>query len=103
MNQFDASATAMTGCFSDKPDATPYELVKNNVPLDQVNPAVSEIRDARQRHWAEVSDRLPLEQVDQADEDTFNRVLWHAMRGRDDTYPAWAVNYDKAGSPKGEQ
>ena len=26
-----------------------------------------------------------------ADEDTLDRVLWHAARGRDDTYPAWAV------------
>ena len=29
--------------------------------------------------------------MDEADEDTLNRILWHATRGRDDTYPAWAV------------
>lgn len=100
MNQFDASASAMSSCFRDKLDTRPYQLVKNNIPLDRMNPAVAEIRDPRQRHWAEVSSRLPLAQVDQADEDTLNRILWHAVRGNDASYPAWAVNYDATGSLK---
>ena len=56
-----------------------------------MNPELSSISDPRQRHWAEVSIRLPLDEVDEADEDTFNRILWHATRGSDETYPAWAV------------
>jgi DNA-binding beta-propeller fold protein YncE len=91
MNQFDASATPMASCFGDKPDLTPYAAVKNNIPLDRMNLALSAIADPRQRHWAEVSLTLPLDDVDQADEDTLNRILWHAQKGRDDTYPAWAV------------
>ncbi len=91
MNQFDASATPMTTCFADKPDLTPYTAVPNNIPLDQVNPSLSEIRDPRQLHWASISQELPLDDVDQADEDTLNRILWFAARGRDDTYPSWAV------------
>ena len=91
MNQFDASATPMASCFADRPDLRPYEAVKNNIPLDEMNPPLSEISDPRQRHWAEVSLQLPLDEVDEADEDTLNRILWHAQRGRDDTYPAWAV------------
>ena len=39
---------------------------------------------------------LPLDEVDEADEDTLNRILWHSVRGRDDTYPAWAVADDDA-------
>ncbi len=92
MNQLDASATAMASCFVDRPDLTPYQAVKNNIPLDRVNPRLSEIGDASRRHWAEVSLRLPLDEVDEADEDTLNRILWHSQRGRDDTYPSWAVN-----------
>ena len=42
-----------------------------------------------------MSIKLPLDEVDEADEDTFNRVLWFAMRGKDETYPAWAVNRDE--------
>jgi YVTN family beta-propeller protein len=92
MNQFDGSATAMAGCFTDQPDLTPYQSAKNIVPLGQLNPKVSEIRDPRQRHWAEVSMHLPLEEVDEADEDTLNRILWFAARGDDRTYPSWAVH-----------
>jgi YVTN family beta-propeller protein len=90
MNQFDASATPMTSCFARQPELTPYQAVPNQIPLDRLNPELSRITNPRQRAWAEVSLRLPLDEVDQADEDTFNRILWHARRGRDDTYPAWA-------------
>lgn len=91
MNQFDASATPMATCFADKPDLTPYTAVKNNIPLDRLNPSLSEIKDPRQLYWAKVSQGLPFDDVDEADEDTLNRILWFAARGRDDTYPAWAV------------
>jgi len=91
MNQFDASATAMTSCFVDQPDFTPYAAVPNVIPLDQMNPEVNSIKDRRQRHWALASLELPLDDVDQADDDTLNRILWHSVRGRDDTCPAWAV------------
>jgi hypothetical protein len=91
MNQLDASATPMARCFTSEPDLTPYKSAPNNIPLDQLNPKVTDIRDPRQRHWAEVSLQMPLDDIDEADEDTLNRVLWHAARGRDDTYPAWAV------------
>ena len=91
MNQFDASATAMTSCFTETPNLAAYDAVKNNIPLDRLNPPVAAIRDPRQLHWAQVSLELPLDDVDEADEDTLNRILWHSTRGRDDTYPAWAV------------
>jgi YVTN family beta-propeller protein len=91
MNQLDASATPMASCFTDIADVAPYKSVPNLIPLDQMNPKLSSIKDPRQRHWAEVSLKLPLDDVDEADENTFNRILWHAARGRDDTYPAWAV------------
>jgi YVTN family beta-propeller protein len=91
MNQLDASASAMTGCFTDQANLAPFQAVKNNIPLDQLNPEPAAIRDPRQLHWAKVSGQLPLDDVDEADEDTLNRILWHATRGRDDTYPAWAV------------
>ena len=77
-----------------QPDLTPYAAVPNIIPLDQLNPPVSAIRDPAQLHWAKVSLEMPLDEVDEADEDLLNRILWHAMRGRDDTYPAWAVLAD---------
>ena len=64
---------------------------------------MANIRDARQRHWAEVSIKMPLDDIDEADEDTLNRVLWHAARGRDDTYPAWAVLPDEDDEEEGRE
>jgi YVTN family beta-propeller protein len=91
MNQIDASATPMNSCFMEKADMTAYSSVPNIVPLDRLNPEMSEIKEARARHWAEESVKMNLDEVDKADENIFNRVLWHAIRGRDDTYPDWAV------------
>ncbi|MBU0639831.1 MAG: bifunctional YncE family protein/alkaline phosphatase family protein [Planctomycetes bacterium] len=91
LNQFDASATPMSTCFQDQPDLTPYDAVPNIIPLDQLNPSVSSIRDPAQRKWALASLELPLDDVDEADEDTLNRIIWHAVKGDDATYPAWAV------------
>jgi hypothetical protein len=91
MNQIDASATPMNSCFMEHPDFTPYSAVPNLIPLDSLNPEMSGIKDARARHWAEQSVAMNLDEVDKADENIFNRVLWHARRGRDDTYPSWAV------------
>jgi hypothetical protein len=91
MNQMDSSATPMSTCFQEKPDLTPYEVTPNLIPLDQLNPDLKAIHDARQKHWAEESLKLDLTDADRADENTFNRILWHARRGRDDNYPDWAV------------
>jgi hypothetical protein len=81
----------MASCFTETADLAPYKSVPNLIPLDQLNPKLSDIRNPAQRRWAEVSLKLPLDDVDEADENTLNRILWHAARGRDDTYPAWAV------------
>jgi YVTN family beta-propeller protein len=91
MNQIDASATPMMSCFTDRPEPAPYDVVPNEIPLDRMNSPTDEIKDARQLHWAIESQKLALDKEDEADEDTFNRILWHARRGRDDTYPQWAV------------
>ena len=66
MNQLDASASAMTGCFTEEANLAPYEAVKNNIPLDRLNPEVTSIRDERQRHWATVSLRLPRRRKNRA-------------------------------------
>ncbi len=91
MNQFDSSATPMTSCFRETPDFTPYKAVPNRIPLDRMNPEVESIRDPAQRRWAVASLSLPLDDVDEADEDLLNRILWHAMTGDDESYPSWAV------------
>ncbi|MSR40864.1 MAG: phosphoesterase [Phycisphaerales bacterium] len=94
MNQFDATATPMRDCFTDIADLTPYSVVPNNVPLDQMNPDPKAITDALLREHAIASAQLPLEKLDQCPEDLLNRILWHAMKGSAAPYPVWAVSAD---------
>jgi hypothetical protein len=68
--------------------------VPNRIPLDRLNPQLTDIRNPQQLHWAKVSLAQRLDEIDQADENTLNRILWFAARGRDDSYPAWAVLAD---------
>jgi len=90
MNQFDATATPMFDCFTNRPDLTAYTALTNNVPLDEMNPGARRIDDAQLRHDAYVSARLPLDKPDQCNEDVLNRILWRATMGRQ-PYPEWAV------------
>jgi hypothetical protein len=80
MNQLDLSATAMRNCFGDKQDLTPYECVPNRVKLDEMNKPLG-VLTGPALEWAKKSLRLNLEDGDAADEDTLNRILWHATHG----------------------
>jgi YVTN family beta-propeller protein len=87
MNQLDLSATPLRKCFQEKADLTPYTSVKNQVPLDVMNPELGKLR-GKALHWAKKSLELDLDEADEADEDTLNRILWHSVRGFDTPYPA---------------
>jgi DNA-binding beta-propeller fold protein YncE len=92
MNQMDGTATPMFDCFQDTPDFTPFDSVKNNVALDQMNPDPKAILDPVLRKNAYASARLPLEKPDQCPEQLLNRILWHAMKGSQAPYPVWAIH-----------
>jgi YVTN family beta-propeller protein len=86
MNQLDLSATPMRNCFQDKPDLTPYAALPNKIPLDTMNPPLRSLR-GKALYWAVKSDTLDLDEGDKADEETLNRILWHATRGYETPYP----------------
>jgi YVTN family beta-propeller protein len=92
MNQMDATATPMTACFTDTPDITPFTALTNNIPLDQMNPSPKKISDPLLRQQANTSARLPFDQADKCPEGTLNRILWHALKGSQTPYPAWAIS-----------
>jgi Phosphoesterase family len=85
MNQMDLSATAMRACFQDKADLTPYKLLPNKIPLDQMNPPSNKLKGEALK-WAKKSMAMNFEREDEADEETLNRILWHSTRG-DVPYP----------------
>jgi hypothetical protein len=94
MNQFDASATPMTDCFTDTPDLTPFATLPANVPLDQLNPKPAAIADPLLRDDAVASAALDLTQPDRAPEALLNAILWRAIKGTGVPFPHWAVHGD---------
>jgi YVTN family beta-propeller protein len=87
MNQMDAMSPLMETCFVAEADLAPYDALPNTVPLDEMNPEVGALRGG-DLHWAMESIRQPFDEFDAADEDTLNRILWHATQGADAPYPA---------------
>ena len=86
MNQLDISSEGMADCFTLKPDFTPYEAVKNNIPLDELNPLLISLS-GDQLYWAKKSLEQDLDEEDRIDEETFNRIIWHSVKGYDRPYP----------------
>jgi YVTN family beta-propeller protein len=91
MNQMDASAKPMSECFTETPDFAPFTCVTNNIPLDQMNSRIAEIRDRKQLKDALASSRLPLSKPDQCPETVLNKIIWHAQMGFKNPYPKWAI------------
>jgi YVTN family beta-propeller protein len=85
MTQLDLSATAMRNCFTEKPDLTPYEHAAATIDLDEMNKPLKELK-GKALSYAKKSLELDFDEEDRADEDTLNRILWHAIRG-DEPYP----------------
>ncbi len=92
LNQFDASATPMTDCFTDVADPTPFVARPATVPLDQMNADPKAILDPVLKAGALASAAMNFREGDKAPEDALNRVLWHAMKGSAAPYPAWATS-----------
>ena len=86
MNQMDLAAPPMRGCFQERPDLTPFTARPNEVPLDEMNPRLADLSGPR-LFWAQKSLELDLDEVDEADEETLNQILWHATKGYDVPYP----------------
>lgn len=65
--------TALREIFTDKPDLTPYTTLKPEHPLHELNPA--------EGVNAQASLKLNLDEVDAANEDALNRILWSVIKG----------------------
>jgi YVTN family beta-propeller protein len=86
MNQFDLFAEPMFDCFTETPDFAPYKALINNIPLDEINPPLESLN-GKKRYWAEKSMEQDLDDYDRINEDDFNRIIWHAMKGYERPYP----------------
>ena len=91
LNQFDLAAEPMVDCFTSRADFTPYVALPNRIPLDELNPELLSLSgDAL--YWAQKSLEQDLDELDRIDEDTFNRIIWHSVKGYDVPYPQLTEN-----------
>ena len=80
MSQFDAAATPMRASFQARPDAAPWTARPAQVDLEERNPGGTAA--------ARVSATLDFSKEDAIDDQTFNRVIWAAVRGEASRMPA---------------
>jgi hypothetical protein len=86
MNVMDATASPMFDCFTNKINETPYISVPNEIPLDEMNPELSQLKGTA-LHYAKKSMEPQFDKIDAGDDDLFNRIIWFAMKGKE-SYPA---------------
>ena len=96
MNVSDATAVPMFDCFAYTPDFTPFQPLPNQVPLNEMNKSLAELKGAA-LHFARKSMEPQFDYIDQGEEDLLNRIIWFAMRGKE-KYPA-----KFAGKEEGEE
>jgi YVTN family beta-propeller protein len=80
MNIQDAIANPMTDCFIAIPDKKPYLAIKNNIPLDEMNPGLQSLN-GKALHFARKSMLPEFDGVDRGNDDLLNRILWFAAKG----------------------
>lgn len=86
MNISDATAMPMFDCFSDTPDFAPYQALPNQIPLNELNKSLAELR-GKARYYAKRSNEPQFDHIDMGSDDLLNRILWFAMKGKQ-KYPA---------------
>jgi YVTN family beta-propeller protein len=79
-NQYALAAQPMFDVFTSKPDLKPYTALPNQIPLDEMNPALAGLK-GKQREMAKFSMTIDTSSPDSADADTLNRAIWHSVKG----------------------
>jgi YVTN family beta-propeller protein len=82
LSQFDFYGRPLRDIWTSKPDLTPYVAIVPGVDLNEKN--------TRATVGASASARLDLSEEDRADENSFNRILWKAIKGETTPYPGTA-------------
>jgi len=80
MNAMDGTALPMFDCFTDKPDTAAYTVLPNKIPLTELNHSLASLK-GRARKYARMSMENKADEIDEGDDDVFNRILWWATKG----------------------
>ena len=95
MTQFDALATPMHNAFGSRPVLHPYEAVKPEQPLDEMNGTSAPMAAASKRWNFSREDRTP--------ERPLNRAIWKSVRGRNSVMPTPRYSLFQPGEPEAEE
>ncbi len=79
-NQYALAAQPMFDVFTSKRDLTPYTALPNQIPLDEMNPALAGLK-GLQRETAKFSMTIDTSSPDSAPADLLNRAIWHSVKG----------------------
>jgi hypothetical protein len=83
MTQFDAAATPMWRCFTDKPDFTPFNHLKSNINLGETNAAKTTA--------AKLSAKFDWSKEDRVPDLILNEILWQGLKGKSAPFPVRAA------------
>ncbi|HYS55256.1 MAG TPA: alkaline phosphatase family protein [Thermoanaerobaculia bacterium] len=78
LSQFDHFGRPLRGIFSSQPDLTPYAAITPNIDMNEKNPPGPERPEVGM---------LDFSRPDAVDDETFNRILWQAIKGDGVPYP----------------
>lgn len=90
MNQMDLAASPMYSAFTDQPDFTPYDILPNQIPLNELNPGSTTAVGKVQRAWILASNQMfgkAKLRPDEQNEELLNRAIWYSIKGFDHPYP----------------
>ncbi len=80
MNVIDATALPMFKCFNDQPSKFVYNVVANQVPLNEMNKQLSLLK-GKDLYYATQSLRPGFQHIDGGNDDLMNRIIWNANKG----------------------
>ncbi len=79
LSQFDAAATPMFACFTDKADLAPYACEPARIDLEALNGKLA--------YGADRSNAMDFSEYDRIDDFELNEILWRAIKGPDAPIP----------------
>jgi hypothetical protein len=85
MNVIDATALPMFDCFADKKQSYSYQLIANNIPLNEMNKPVAQLK-GRAKYYARLSAEKAFKEVDAGEDNMMNKILWFDAKGNE-KYP----------------
>jgi len=85
MNVIDATALPMFDCFGNKKQPYNYQLIANNIPLNEMNKPVAQLK-GKAKYYAKLSANKAFKEVDGGDDNLMNKILWFDAKG-EEKYP----------------